>query len=58
MAMKNNSTVATSAERSSEHTKDTGRNPTTTQPTRSMDLTQKFLGDLKLDYDVVEYLRR
>ena len=26
------------------------RNQSTTQPTTSMDLTQKILGDLKLDY--------
>ena len=36
----------------------TGKNPTTAQPTTSMDLTQKILGDLKLDYDVVEDLKK
>jgi hypothetical protein len=51
-------TATTSIERSLERTKDTRRNPTTTQPTTSMDLTQKILGDLKLDYDVVEDLKK
>ena len=43
---------------SSAQTKDTRRNPTTTQPTTSMDLTQNILGDSKLDYDVVEELNK
>ena len=32
-------------------------NPTTTQPSTSMNLTQNTIGDLKLDYSVVEYLK-
>jgi hypothetical protein len=51
-------TVETSIERSSKQTKDTWRNSITTQPITSMDLTQKILGDLKLDYDVVEHLNK
>ena len=38
IVVKNTPTTATSAKRSLEHTKDTRRNPTTTQPTTSMDL--------------------
>lgn len=34
------------------------RNSTTSQPTTSMDLTQMILGDLKLDYSVVEDLKK
>ena len=41
-----------------EQTKDTRRNSTTSQPTTSMDLTQMILGDFKLDYCVVEYLKK
>ena len=51
-------TTTISTERSSKQTKDVGRNPTTTQPTTSMDLTQKILGDLNLHYDVVEDLKK
>ena len=40
-----------------EQTKDTRRNSTTAQPTTSIDLTQMILGDLKLDYSVVEDLK-
>ena len=43
---------------SSEHTKDTRRNSTTSQPTTSMDLTHMILGDVKLDYSVVEDLKK
>ena len=41
-----------------EHTKDTRSNSTTSQPTTSMDLPQMILGDLKLDYSVVEDLKK
>ena len=51
-------TVATYTERSVEHTKYTRRNPTTSQPTTSMDLTHNILGDFKLDYDVVDNLNK
>ena len=50
--------VTTSTEISLEKTKDTRRNPTTSQPTTSMDLTQMILGDLKLDSSVVEDLKK
>ena len=41
-----------------EQTKDTRRNSTTSQTTTSMDLTQMILGYLKLDYSVVEDLKK
>ena len=41
-----------------EKNKDVRRNSTTAQPTTIMDLTQMILGDLKLDYDVVEYFKK
>ena len=41
-----------------EQTKDTRRNPTTAQPTTRMDLTQQISSDLKLEYDLVEYLKK
>ena len=55
---KTNDFPSTSKTGSLEHTQYTRRNPTTTQPTTSMDLTQIILGDLKLEYDVVEYLKK
>ena len=54
MDVKNTPTKETFVERSSEQTKDTRGNPTTSQPTTSMDLTHKILGDLKLEYDVIK----
>ena len=57
-APKTNDFPSTSKIGSSEQTKDNRRNPTTSQPTISMDLTQNILGDLKLDYDVVEDLKK
>ena len=57
MAMKMTSTIEIFVKRSLEQTEDTRRNSTTSQPTTSMDLTQKILGDLKFDYDVVEDLK-
>jgi hypothetical protein len=41
-----------------EKIKDMRRNSTTSQSTTSMDLTQMILGDLKLDYSVVEDLQK
>jgi cytidylate kinase len=58
VAMKNTPTIATSAEISLEHTKDTRMNPTTAQLTTSMDLTRNNIGDLILDDDVVEDLKK
>ena len=51
-------TTTTYVERSSEKTKGTRRNPTTTQPTTSMDFSYNILGDFKLDYDVVHDLMK
>ena len=45
-APKINDFPSTSKLRSLKKTKDMRRNPTTTQPTTSMDLTQIILGDL------------
>ena len=58
MNVKKTPTVAIFVERSLEYTKNIGRNPTTAQPITTMDLTQEILGDLKLDYDVVEDLNK
>ena len=49
-----NDSPSTSKLESLENIKDVRRNSTTSQPTTSMDLTQMILGDLKLDYSVVE----
>ena len=49
---------STSKTGSLDWTKDIRRNSTTSQPTTNMDLTQIILGDLNLDYDVVEYLKK
>ena len=57
-APKINDFPSTSKSGSLEQTKDTRRNSTTAQPTISMDLTQMILGDLKLDYDAMEYLKK
>jgi hypothetical protein len=57
-APKINNYPSISKTRSLEQTKDTRRNPTTAQPTTSMDLRKKILGDFKLDYDVVEDLKK
>ena len=53
-----NDSLSTSKSESLENIKDTRRNSTTSQPTTSMDLTQMILGDLKLDYGVVENLKK
>ena len=57
-APKINDFPSTSKMGSLGHTKDMRRNPTIAQPTTSMELTQNILGDLKLDYDVVEDLKK
>ena len=49
---------STSKSKSLEKIKDMWRNSTTSQPTTSMDLTQMILGDLKLDYSVLEDLKK
>jgi hypothetical protein len=53
-----NDSPSTSKTGLSAQTKDIRRNSTTVEPTTSMDLTQMILGDLKLDYDVVEDLKK
>jgi hypothetical protein len=57
-APKINDFPSTSKSESLEKIKDTRRNSTTSQPTTSMDLTQMILGYLKLDYSVVEDLKK
>ena len=57
-APKINDFPSTLKKRSLEQTKDTMRNSTTSKPTTTMHLTQMILGDLKLDYSVVEYLKK
>ena len=57
-APKINEFPSTSKSKSLENIKDMRRNSTTSQPTTSMDLTQMILGDLKLDYSVVEDLKK
>ena len=49
---------STSKSESLEKTKDMSRNSTISQPTTNMDLTQMILGDLKLEYSVVEDLKK
>ena len=58
MITKKTPTTTTSSKISSRWTKDTRRNPTISQPTKSIDLTHNILGDLKLDYDVVDDLKK
>ena len=50
--------ATTSTEKSLERDKYNGKVSTITKSTTSMDLTQKIFGDLKLDYDVVEDLKK
>ena len=57
-APKTNDSPSTSKMGSSEKTTNIMRKPTTSQPTTSMDLTHKILGDLKLDYNVVKDLKK
>jgi hypothetical protein len=58
MATKKTHVAATSTEISPNKAKDNWKDSMTIKSTTSMDLTQKILGDLKLDYDVVEYLKK
>ena len=53
-----NDSPSTSNLESLENIKDMRRNSLTSQSTTSMDLTQMILGDLKLDYSVVEDLKK
>ena len=48
----------TSKSKSLENIKDKRRNSITSQSTTNMDITQMILGDLKLDYSVVEDLKK
>ena len=57
-APKINDFPSTSKSESLEKIKDMRRNSTTSQPTTSIDLTKMILGDLKLDYSVVEDLKK
>ena len=57
-APKINDFPSTSKIGSLEQTEDTRRNSTTFQPTTSMDLKQTILGHLKLNYSVVEDLKK
>ena len=52
-----NDSPSTSKLESLEKIKDMRRNSLTSQSTTNMDLTQMILGDLKLDYSVVEDLK-
>jgi hypothetical protein len=64
LAVKKNYTMqaSTSKETSTEKyygkTKSNEKDPNTNKSTTSMDLTHKILGDLKIDYDVVEDLKK
>ena len=58
MAMKKTLATMASIEISLEKGKDNGKDLTTVKSTTSMDLTQKILGYLKLDYYVVEDLKK
>jgi hypothetical protein len=53
-----NDSPSTSKLGSLENIKDMRRNSLTSQSTTNMDLTQMILGDLKLDYSVVEELKK
>ena len=58
MLFRSTHAVETSTEMSLEKDKDSGKDSTAIKSTTSMDLTQNILGDLKLDYDVVEDLKK
>ena len=58
MATKKTPTTTTSTEIYQEKAKDNGKDRTAIKSTISMDLTQNILGDLNLDYDVVEYFKK
>ena len=57
---KNNTTIAasTSKETSNDKSPKKEKELTPSKSPISLDLTQKILGDLKLDYDVVEDLKK
>ena len=48
----------TSTQKSPDKAKTNEKDPTANKSTTSMDLTQKIVGDLMLDYDVVEDLKK
>ena len=58
MDSKKNPATTTSTKISLKKAKDNGKDPTAIKSTTSMDLTQKILGDFKLDYDVAEDLNK
>ena len=58
MVMRKTPDAATSTKIYLEKVQDNGKDSTTIKSTTSMDLTQKILGDLKLDYDAVEDLNK
>ena len=51
-------TKVTSTRKSSEKDRVNQNHPTTRKPTISMDITQNIFGDMKLNYDVVEELKK
>ena len=57
-APKINDSLSTSKSESLEHIKDVRRNSLASQSITNMDLTQMILRDLKLDYSVVEDLKK
>ena len=57
-APKMNDSLSTLKPESLENIKDIRRNLLASQSTTNMDLTQMILGDLKLDYSVVEDLKK
>ena len=57
-APKINDSLFASKSESLENIKDMRKNSLTSQSTTNMDLTQMILGDLKLDYSVVEDLKK
>ena len=57
-APKINDSLSSSKLESLENIKDMRRNSLASQSTTNMDLTQMILGDLKLDYSVVEDLKK
>ena len=58
MVVKKNTLAVTSTEISPDKAKYNGKDSTTIMSTPNMDLTQNILGDLKLNYDVVEELKK
>ena len=58
MSMKKTPSIETSNQISPKKDKDNGNDSTAIKSTKSMGLTQNIIGDLKLDYDVVESLNK